>query len=180
MNHDNIPHICILLSGHPGVGKTTAIKRIVAQLPRPAGGFYTEEIREGGARNGFKIVTLDGQAGVLAHINIHSQKRVARYGVDISVVDSLAVDSIRRAMAANHVVIVDEIGPMELFSPAFCQIVMEALQSKMTVLGTIVKRRHLVADQIKALPNVSVMELTLENRDRIAALILSKMSESQL
>lgn len=169
----------ILLTGHPGVGKTTAIKRIVAQLPRPAGGFYTEEIREDGARNGFKIVTLDGQAGVLAHVNIHSRNRVGRYGVDISVVDSLAVGSIRRAMAANHIVIIDEIGPMELFSSAFCQTVNEALQSGAAILGTIVKRRHPFADQIKVLPTVRIVELTIENRDRITAVLLSKMSEKQ-
>jgi nucleoside-triphosphatase len=170
----------ILLTGHPGVGKTTTIKRILAQLARPAGGFYTEEIREGSARNGFKIVTLDGQAGVLAHVNIRSRYHVGRYGVDLSVVDMLAVESIRRAMAANQVVIIDEIGPMELFSSGFCQTVMEALQSSATVLGTIVKRRHPVADRIKALPTVSIVELTLENRDRIAGVILSKMSDKQV
>jgi nucleoside-triphosphatase len=169
----------ILLTGHPGVGKTTAIKRILAQLPHPAGGFYTEEIREGGARNGFKIVTLDGQAGVLAHVNIHSRNRVGRYGVDLAVVDSLAVDSIRRAMAANQIVIIDEIGPMEVFSSAFCQTVMEALHGSATVLGTIVKRRHPFADQIKALPTVRVVELTIENRDRITGVLVSKMSEKQ-
>jgi nucleoside-triphosphatase len=169
----------ILLTGYPGIGKTTAIKRIVAQLMQPVGGFYTEEIREGGARNGFKIVTLDGQAGVLAHINIRSQHRVGRYGVDLSVVDTLAVDSIRRAMTANQVVIIDEIGPMELFSSTFCQTVMEALQSGAMVLGTIVRRRHPFADQIKTLPTVSIVELTLENRDRIAAVILNKMSDKQ-
>lgn len=169
----------ILLSGHPGVGKTTAIKRVLAQLARPAGGFYTEEIREQGARNGFKIVTLDGREGVLAHINLHSKNRVSRYGVDIEVVDALAVDSIRRAAAENRLVIIDEIGPMELFSDAFCQTVMDVLQSDATVLGTIVKRRHPFADRIKALPGVKLVEITPENRDIIIRSISLRLGENE-
>ncbi len=51
----------VLLTGRPGCGKTTLIKRVVNELAVPAGGFYTEEIRERGERVGFKIITLDGQ-----------------------------------------------------------------------------------------------------------------------
>ena len=36
----------ILLTGRPGCGKTTLIKRVVEELALPAGGFYTEEIRQ--------------------------------------------------------------------------------------------------------------------------------------
>ncbi|MFQ5886839.1 MAG: nucleoside-triphosphatase, partial [Anaerolineae bacterium] len=38
----------ILLAGRPGVGKTTIIKQVVDMLSGEAGGFYTEEIRQGG------------------------------------------------------------------------------------------------------------------------------------
>jgi nucleoside-triphosphatase THEP1 len=51
----------VLLTGRPGCGKTTLIKRIVKQVARPAGGFYTEEIRERGRRVGFRMITLDAQ-----------------------------------------------------------------------------------------------------------------------
>ena len=60
----------VLLTGRPGCGKTTLIKRVVNNLPRRAGGFYTEEIRDGGMRAGFKIVTLDGEEIVFAHMSI--------------------------------------------------------------------------------------------------------------
>jgi nucleoside-triphosphatase len=167
----------ILLTGHPGVGKTTIIKQVIAQLAYPAGGFYTEEIRENGARAGFKIVTLDGRAGVLAHTILRSRNRLGRYAVDIGVVDTLAVDSIRRAAASNQIVIIDEIGPMELFSTRFYETVMETLQSDAVVLGTIVKRHHPSADKIKALPNIKLLEATIENRDIIAQNILTLLSE---
>src|SRR5262245_34001713 len=134
-----MPHTSILLTGHPGCGKTTLIKRILPQLASPMGGFYTEEVRENGRRNGFKIVTLDGRSGMLAHVNFRSQYHIAQYGVDVGVVATLAVDSIRRAAADKALVVIDEIGPMELFSDAFCQAVMDILQSDARVLGTIVQ-----------------------------------------
>jgi nucleoside-triphosphatase len=168
----------ILLTGSPGCGKTTAIKRILAQLSRPAGGFYTEEVREGGTRNGFKIVTLDGREGMLAHVNIQSSARIGRYGVDTRVVDSIAVDSIRHALAEKRLVVIDEIGPMEIFSGAFCQAVMDALASDSVVLGTIVKRRNMFADKIKALPNITLIEVTTVNRDRMVHEIVKLLGEA--
>src|SRR4029450_7418780 len=58
----------VLLTGRPGCGKTTLVKRIVNEVVLPAGGFYTVEIREGRERVGFKIITLDDQEAVLAHV----------------------------------------------------------------------------------------------------------------
>jgi len=162
----------ILLTGRPGSGKTTAVLRILPHLPRPAGGFYTEEIRENGVRAGFRIVTLDGRQGILAHFNIQSRNRVGRYGVDTGVVETLAVESIRRAVAENRIVVIDEIGPMEIFSALFCQAVMVALASQSPVLGTIVKRPNVFADKVKALPDITLVEVTLGNRDIIAHHIL--------
>ncbi|MFQ6001621.1 MAG: nucleoside-triphosphatase, partial [Anaerolineae bacterium] len=72
----------ILLAGRPGVGKTTVIKQVVEMLGGEAGGFYTEEIRQGGRRLGFKIITLEGEEGVLAHVDIKGAPRVSKYGVN--------------------------------------------------------------------------------------------------
>ena len=94
-------------------------------------------------------------------------------------VDALAVDSIRRAAADNALVVIDEIGPMELFSVAFCNAVMDVLQSDARVLGTIVHRRHPFADRIKALPNVKLHEVTIENRDTMAEDILNQLKGNQ-
>ncbi len=76
-----------LLTGKPGTGKTSLIKQAVAGMGGKAGGFYTEEIRSGGTRLGFRLVTLDGESAVLAHVNIHSRYRVSKYGVDIDNLD---------------------------------------------------------------------------------------------
>src|ERR1700745_3163011 len=103
----------VLLTGRPGCGKTTLIKRVVNELARPAGGFYTEEIRERGARVGFKIVTTDGKEAVLSHVAFNTANRIRKYRLDLSGLETIGVAALRRAVAAHHLVVIDEIGPME-------------------------------------------------------------------
>jgi nucleoside-triphosphatase len=149
----------ILLTGRPGCGKTTLIRKIIDHLSIPVGGFYTQEIREPGiasalgARTGFEIFTLDGKRGTLAHIKIHSPVRVGKYGVNLEDLDNLAVKAIQDAVRTGGLVVIDEIGPMEIASVSFRQAVLEALESKSTVLGSIVQRDAPYTDQIKRMPN---------------------------
>lgn len=162
----------VLLTGEPGCGKTTLIRRALTCLPWPAGGFYTQELRSGGVRQGFIMMTLDGDEAVLAHIDYAGPPRVGRYGVDVAALEAVGVTSIRRALASAALVIIDEIGPMELFSAAFCAAVQEALDSPRVVLGTIVRRSHPFADAIKARPDVTVIQVTPANRDRLLQEVL--------
>ena len=78
-----------LLTGSPGTGKTTLIRQAIAKSKVNAGGFYTEELRSNRIRQGFKIVTLDGQEAVLAHIEISSPYRVSKYGVDVEALEDI-------------------------------------------------------------------------------------------
>ncbi|WP_308401509.1 nucleoside-triphosphatase [Streptomyces sp. AP-93] len=81
----------ILLEGRPGVGKTTAIRRLAALLrTREAVGFTTEEIRQAGTRVAFALETLTGRRAVLAHTGFRGGTRVGRYGVDLTVMERLA------------------------------------------------------------------------------------------
>jgi nucleoside-triphosphatase len=166
----------ILLTGEPGCGKTTLIQRVLARLSHPAGGFYTEEMRNEGARQGFRLVTLDGEQAILAHVDYAGPPRVGRYGVDVAALDRVAVTSIRRALASNALVIIDEIGPMELFSPAFCAAVQEALDSPAVVLGSVVRRSRPFSDAVKARPDVTVITVTPANRDRLVEQVLALVS----
>jgi nucleoside-triphosphatase len=161
-----------LLTGSPGSGKTTAIQKILSQLSCDAGGFYTEEIREGRRRTGFALITLDGRSGVLAHVRIRGAPRIGKYGVDLSVMDGIAVDCLTRAMTGKDIVVIDEIGPMELLSRRFREVLMQALESDVLVLGSIAKRRTDFTDVIKRHPNVRVIEIDRTNRDQVQADIL--------
>ena len=79
------------------MGKTSLIKQAIAGMGNKVGGFYTEEIRTQGLREGFRLVTLDGQNTILAHVNIHSPYRVSKYGVDIDSLDRVGVSALHRA-----------------------------------------------------------------------------------
>lgn len=70
----------LFLTGRPGIGKTTVMRRIAAFLTGwRLGGFYTEEIRESGQRQGFRVVTFEGVQKIMAHSRIHSPCRVGKY-----------------------------------------------------------------------------------------------------
>ena len=161
-----------LLSGEPGCGKTTIIKGALAGVEHTAGGFYTEEIRESGVRRGFEIVTLDGKHATMAHVDIRSPYRVSKYGVDVDSVDRLAVPSLREAISGCDIVVIDEIGKMELFSDSFKDAVTEALDSDRKVLGTIMLAPHLWADSVKQRADVEVIRVTRENRGEIAGMLM--------
>ena len=156
-----------LLTGRPGTGKTSLIKQAVSELKVNAGGFYTEEIRSQGTRLGFKLITLDGQEAVLAHVSISSCFRVSKYGVDVESLDRVGVAALRQAVRQCDLVVVDEIGKMELFSANFSEAVLEIIGSGKKVLGTIMLAPNPWADAIKRQPQVNLIEVTRINYDRV-------------
>ncbi|MBU4310532.1 AAA family ATPase, partial [bacterium] len=107
----------ILLTGRPGIGKTSILKEIIDTLKINAGGFYTKEVREGETRKGFEIITLNGKRGILAHIDCRSPYRVSKYGVNIKDLEEIAAPAIAEALRNKECIIIDEIGRMELYSP---------------------------------------------------------------
>jgi len=152
-----------LLTGRPGTGKTSIIKQAVAGMESKAGGFYTEEIRSRGVREGFRLVTLDGRRAILAHIDIHSQYRVSKYGVDIDSLDRVGVSALQQAAEECDLVVIDEIGKMELFSANFREAVLHIIDSGKKVLGTIMLSPNPWADAIKRQPQVNLVSVTRAN-----------------
>ena len=158
-----------LLTGRPGTGKTSIIKQVVAGMKGKAGGFYTEEVRTRGTREGFRLVTLDGHTAILAHVNIHSPYRVSKYGVDIDSLDRVGVSALNRAAGECQLVVVDEIGKMELFSDSFRKAVLQLVDSGKRVLGTIMLGPNPWADTIKHKPQVNLIEVTRYNHQQVLA-----------
>ena len=168
-----------LLSGGPGVGKTTIIRQAISKFSGKAGGFYTEEIRNQGIREGFRLITLDGQNAILAHIAISSQHRVGKYGVDIASLERIGVTALHEAIRKQDLIVVDEIGKMELFSLHFQAAVRAAIESGKKVLGTIMLNPHPWADKIKHQPEVAVVIVTKANRSQVQEGVLGWMGNDQ-
>jgi len=167
-----------LLTGGPGVGKTTLIKQALDRASVRAGGFFTEEIRTGGVRQGFKIITLDGRSAILSHIDIRSPYRVGKYGVDVEALDQVGVAALKDAVRKCDLVVIDEIGKMELFSPCFREAVFEAINSKKRVLGTIMLGSHPCADEIKRHPGVATISVTRMNRRQVLEQVVTWLESS--
>ncbi|MEA3253742.1 MAG: NTPase [Chloroflexota bacterium] len=162
----------LLLTGKPGTGKTALIKEVIARTKIKAGGFYTEEIRTGGVRRGFRIITLDGQDAILAHVDIPGPYQVSKYKVDVESLDRVGVSSLRRALKDSDLVVIDEIGKMELLSPQFREAVLQAVNSGKKVMGTIMLNPNPFADAIKRHPEVGLLLVTRANRGRSMGEIL--------
>jgi nucleoside-triphosphatase len=158
-----------LLMGRPGSGKTSLVRQAVAGLTDRAGGFYTEEIRRQGERRGFKLVTLAGEEAVLADVRLDSRYRVGKYGVDINALERVGVAALQQAIQGCSLVVVDEIGKMELLSNSFKKTVLEAIDGGKRVLGTIMFSPHRWADAIKRRPEVFVAPVTGANRQQVLA-----------
>ena len=167
----------LLLTGKPGTGKTALIKEAIARTKVGSGGFYTDEIRTGGIRQGFKIITLDGQEAVLAHVNISSPYQISKYKVDMDSLNRVGVSALRQASEESDLIVIDEIGKMELLSPQFKEAVTQAIGSGRKVLGTIMLNPHPFADEIKRRLEVRTLLVTRDNRGEVMGEILNWLTE---
>lgn len=163
----------LLLSGKPGTGKTSLIKEAIDRVKIEAGGFYTQEIRSAGVRQGFKIITLDGKEAILAHINISSPYQVSKYDVDINGLNEVGIPAIQQALKQNDLIVIDEIGKMELLSLQFQELVLQAIQSGKKILGTIMFTSHPFADEVKRHPDVRTLVVSGANRNEVLNEILT-------
>jgi nucleoside-triphosphatase len=169
----------ILLTGRPGCGKTTLIQRVVKNLALPAGGFYTEEIRERGQRVGFKLVTLDGKEAVFADVNFKTSERVGKYGLDLAKLEPVGVAAIREAMRTRKLVVIDEIGPMELRSAIFRDVITETFETTVSILATITARPFPFTNAIKNRPDVRVVDVRPNNREQLVSELSAQFHQSE-
>ncbi|MFJ3306710.1 NTPase [Streptomyces sp. NPDC086549] len=162
----------ILLEGRPGVGKTTLVRRLATLLRnRRAVGFTTEEIRHGGARSGFALETLEGgHRAVLAHVDFPGPPRVGRYGVDLSVMEQLALPPLRSTVAdpaPGDLVLIDELGRMELACTAFQDTVRCLFESGIDIVATVHAHSDPFTDALKRRPDITLLQVTRTNRDAL-------------
>lgn len=170
----------ILLEGRPGSGKTTVVARLVDVLRErdvPVSGFVTHELREGGRRVGFEIETLEGRRATLAHATFNGPPRVGKYGVDLEALEAVALPALERP-PSDGVVVIDELGKMELASQRFQEAVSRIFESDVDIVATVHVFAHSFTDALKQRDDVERIRVTYASREQLPDQLAERLSPS--
>ncbi|UCF69284.1 MAG: AAA family ATPase [Acidobacteriota bacterium] len=168
----------LLLTGAPGIGKTTVIQSVAERVDKHAlGGFVTEEIRVRGRRVGFRLLTFGREQATLAHVEHPAETRVGRYGVDLAALDRI-VDASLNVEHGPQLFLVDEIGKMECLSQRFVSAITGLLDDERLVVATVSFRGGGFIAEVKRRPDVLIWELSLKNRAAMPERVLAWIKRS--
>jgi nucleoside-triphosphatase len=167
----------LLVTGRPGIGKTTVLLNAAEELKAKGyrvEGMISKEARREGRRVGFEVVNFGtGLRGWLAHVEQSVGPQVGKYKVNLDDLDSIGANAVLDAIRNADVVIIDEIGPMELFSQAFRKAVNEALNSSKLVLAVIHhSARDPIIESIKKRDDVFMATADTANRNDLHNILI--------
>jgi nucleoside-triphosphatase len=166
----------IFVTGDPGCGKTTAVRRVVERLANlPMTGFFTEDVRDESGRTGFRGVTLDGKDFSLARLGAGGAFRVGPYGVELQGLEAVGVPALRPS-PDTRLVVLDEVGKMESFSVAFRAAVEELLAGTVAVLGTVAVHGVGFVKYVRNDPRVTLVRMTRASREAIVGDLLRRLA----
>ena len=169
------PHV-LLITGTPGIGKTTVIRRVADRVDAEGlRGFYTEEIRERRERRGFRLVSFDGTKRIIANVDFPKRYRVGRYGVDVQALDGAA--ALLRPDPNARVYLVDEIGKMECLSERFVAAMRALIAGSTPVVASVGARGGGLIAEVKRRPDCELWQVTQANRDDLPDRIVSWLAD---
>ena len=172
----------ILLTGSPGIGKTTVLTKAVEALKAKGlrvGGMLSREVRSFGSRVGFEILSLsDNERGWLAHVDQEHGPQVGKYRVNLDDLNRVGVAAILKAVESCQVIAIDEIGPMEMFSGSFKDAVAKAIQSMKPVIAVVHwrERSSLITD-LKKMAETQLLEVTMNNREMLHEQVVKEAAD---
>ena len=169
----HLPSVKIGITGLPGSGKTETLLRIIDLLEEEGikvGGMVTEPIVEKQRRSGFQIVDwLSKESMVFAHEGLKSRVRSGRYGVNLAALEDLGIRALQDARENADVVVIDEVGKMEVESEAFTKAVVDTLDQDKSIIMTLHKKsRNPLLQDIRRRDELRLLEVTPVNKNLLA------------
>lgn len=176
-----ITDIKIGITGLPGSGKTYALLRVIEMLQDEEfsiGGMIDEPVGDGRHKTGFTVRDLlTGRTEVFASTEIESKLMVGKIGVDLSKLEEVGVTAIREACESCDIIVIDEVGKMEVESQAFIDAVKEALDAEKPMIITLHKKsRNPLLQDIRRRDDVRILEVTPTNRNILPYKIIRLMN----
>ena len=179
---DDIPKIGI--TGMPSVGKTQTLIKIIEKIEKSGyriEGMITEPQIEDKKRVGFYVEDWQTkEKAVFAHLDYDTKDRVGKYGVDVGPLEEIGVKAVEKAINSEDIdiVVIDEIGKMEMLSEKFCEVVIEALDSDKPIMVTLHKKsRTPLLQDIRRRDDIRILEVTAVNRNLLPYKIEKIMAE---
>jgi nucleoside-triphosphatase len=176
-----ITDIKIGITGLPGAGKTKTLLRVIDMLGAEElkiGGMINEPIADGRRKVGFSvrnITTTESQ--IFAHTGIESKIMDGKIGVDLSKFESVAVNAIRDACETCDIIVIDEVGKVEVESQPFIDAVKFALDAGKPMILTLHKKsRNPLLQDIRRRDDVRILEVTPTNRNLLPHKIIRLMN----
>ncbi len=169
----------LFIVGTAGLGKTQLIRDVTLSRREKIGGFYTEHIMAGHMRKGFMMRTFDGQERVLASKTLKSPQKLGKYCVDMNALENVGVPALRLGLMTKDLIVIDELGEMEVMSERFRLAMWECLNSTKPVLATVLSGAKPFSNEIKKLPDTQIIILTKSNYASVK-LQVRKWIDSQL
>jgi nucleoside-triphosphatase len=172
------------ITGLPGVGKTETLLRVVEKLEEMeyrVGGMVTECIMKKGCRVGFNVRNwCTDECAVMSHIDIDSKIRIGKYGVNLDALESIGACAIEGAVNDSDVIIIDEVGKMEVECDSFVKAVKNALDTDKSLIMTLHKKsRNPLLQDIRRRDDVRILEVTPVNRNLLPYKIIKLFEEER-
>ena len=179
---DDIPKIGI--TGMPSVGKTRTLIKIIESLEKhgyTVEGMIAEPVLKGKERVGFYVTDWQTrEKEIFAHVDFDTKEKVGEYGVDIKALERIGIPAIEKAITDEeiNIIIIDEIGKMEMLSEKFCEMVIEALDSDKPIIATLHKKsRTPLLQDVRRRDDIRILEVTAVNRNLLPYKIEKIMAE---
>ena len=165
----------LFLTGDKRVGKSTLLRTWLERFPGKVGGFRTVRTMEVyGDRFSVHLLT-PGEKPAEENLLFLCPPPKDDDGV-VARFEEMGCAALEDT-AACDMILMDELGPTEAKAEKFQQMVLDILDGDVPVVGVIQKAESEFLSRIARHPNVSVLEVTLENRDILAKRNLQNLDQ---